>query len=152
MPPAWLHMHACILVAKHVYRPAHGSTLMRLMAEAFTEDCVQEILLVEFRKQLETLQGGPLKPIFGRRIGMQRCADASIDLFAHSLSAPCHADRFYLRRFLRARQHDLSRAKAMFLVRRKRICGPLLAVLHGRVSLQSIHCAGTPEVAGGQWH
>jgi hypothetical protein len=30
----------------------------------------------------------------------------------------CHlpSDRYYLRRFLRARQHDLPRAKAMFMV------------------------------------
>jgi hypothetical protein len=31
-----------------------------------------------------------------------------------ALSEP--ADRYYLRRFLRARQHDLPRAKAMFMV------------------------------------
>lgn len=31
--------------------------------------------------------------------------------------APPAADRYYLRRFLRARQHDLKRAQAMFLVR-----------------------------------
>lgn len=52
----------------------------------------EEILLVEFRKQLEAAVGGLLKPIF---------------------------DRFYLRRFLRARQHDLAKAKAMFLAHLK---------------------------------
>ncbi|KAI7842782.1 hypothetical protein COHA_003528 [Chlorella ohadii] len=52
----------------------------------------EEILLVEFRKQLEEATGGPLKPIF---------------------------DRYYLRRFLRARQHDLKRAQAMFLAHLK---------------------------------
>lgn len=37
--------------------------------------------------------------------------------FQHrSAFLPSCADRFYLRRFLRARQHDLGRAKAMFLV------------------------------------
>lgn len=46
----------------------------------------EEILLAEFRTQLEAAVG-PLKPMF---------------------------DRFYLRRFLRARQHDLVKAKAMF--------------------------------------
>ncbi|PSC67288.1 Glutamyl-tRNA(Gln) amidotransferase subunit A, partial [Micractinium conductrix] len=48
-----------------------------------------EILLVEFRRLIEAAVG-PLKPVF---------------------------DRFYLRRFLRARQHDLARAKAMFMGR-----------------------------------
>ncbi|PSC67121.1 Glutamyl-tRNA(Gln) amidotransferase subunit A [Micractinium conductrix] len=47
----------------------------------------EEILLVEFRRLIEAAVG-PLKPVF---------------------------DRFYLRRFLRARQHDLARAKAMFM-------------------------------------
>lgn len=36
-------------------------------------------------------------------------------------TAPTVADRYYLRRFLRARQHDLKRAQAMFLVRGSRL-------------------------------
>ncbi|KAL4418792.1 hypothetical protein ABPG77_005506 [Micractinium sp. CCAP 211/92] len=51
----------------------------------------EEILLTEFRKIIEK-EVGPLKPMF---------------------------DRFYLRRFLRARQHELPRAKAMFLAHLK---------------------------------
>ncbi|KAL4423645.1 hypothetical protein ABPG75_000946 [Micractinium tetrahymenae] len=51
----------------------------------------EEILLTEFRKIIEK-DVDPLKPMF---------------------------DRFYLRRFLRARQHDLPRAKAMFLAHLK---------------------------------
>lgn len=51
----------------------------------------EEILLLEFRRLLEE-RVGPLKPVF---------------------------DRFYLRRFLRARQHDLNRAKTMFMAHLK---------------------------------
>jgi hypothetical protein len=43
--------------------------MIHLMVQRSTEGCVlcesQEILLVEFRKQLEAAQGSPLKPIFG---------------------------------------------------------------------------------------
>eukprot|EP00887_Chlorella_sp_A99_P007107 scaffold2.g7107.t1 len=51
----------------------------------------EEELLVEFRKRIEAAVG-PLKPMF---------------------------DRYYLRRFLRARQHNLGRAQEMFLAHLK---------------------------------
>jgi len=67
---------------------------------------LQEQLLVKYRQVIEA-EVGPLKPFF---------------------------DKYYLRRFLRARQHDISRANAMFLAhlnwRREMGVDDILDTLH----------------------
>ena len=77
---------------------------------------VQEKQLVEFRKSIEAVIGEPLKPVFGTFCSTITYPQIQLTS-THAASHPTttQTDKFYLRRFLRARQHDLPRAKEMFL-------------------------------------
>ena len=74
----------------------------------------QARLLQEFRKEIEAVVG-PLRPVFGTcHCSTAVYSHANTELVVHG-----RADKYYMRRFLRARQHDLARAKDMFLAHLK---------------------------------
>jgi hypothetical protein len=103
----------------------------------FSFGILQDVILEEFVAQIEASTGGPLDPKFGEApmcvvghvfdwpaagsgrllpvSGRFRSHCSAINPTISSLLSLRSADKVYLRRFLRARQHDIPRAKEMFL-------------------------------------